>query len=135
MRWVIPTIVVLIVAGCAHSSNLFTADYTYLDNPLQERIDLTFENKSNRSACLLPEFWPNRAGKIDNAPGTIYLIVNDTAFQLAAFNTGYCPTCVTKVRPGEKVEAFIGYTDFGLPDSQFHMPKELVFDLKVYNCY
>ena len=130
-----PMVAVMVVAACAHTSDLFRVDYTYQDNPSQERIDLSFENKSSRSVCLLPEFWPNQAGKVNQASDYIHLVVNQQVFRLTSFNTGYCPSCVTKVRPGEKAEAFIGYADFGLPDSHYHLTKELVFDLRVYNCY
>ncbi len=134
MRWLLWTVTASLVLGCLHSSDLFKATYVYQDNPAQERIDLLFENKTSRSVCLMPEFWPNQAGKVNQASERIHIVVDQEEFKIASFNTGYCPACVTKVEPGEKIKGFISYADFNLAERHFVMPKNLVLDLRVYNC-
>ena len=85
--------------------------------------------------CLLPEHWPNHAGKIDQASDRVALVVGQERFPIVDFNTGYCPHgCATPVAPGEQVSSAISYSDFGLPERLMDSPKTLEFTPMAFAC-
>lgn len=125
----------LSMAGCATRTVMTPIHYQFSDNPAERRVDLTYQNTSTHLMCLLPEHWPNLGGKINQASDKVRLVVGHERFSLEDFNTGYCPQgCSLRVAPGEKVAAFIRYSDFGLPDRLANEPKVLEFVPLAYKC-
>jgi len=132
----IPGLFLLAFLGvaCAHTTRLFPISYELIDLPEQRRLELTFKNRLRYAVCLLPEFWPNAAGKIDHASSLVYLVVETRRFPIEEFNTGYCPDCPLRVEPGDEVKASIGYEAFALPDAHLGKEKRLIFSPKGYRC-
>lgn len=125
----------LLMTGCATRTVMTPIHYQFLDNPSERRIDLTYQNTSTHTMCLLPEHWPNLGGKINQASDRVHLVVDHERFPLEDFNTGYCPQgCSLRVAPGEKVAAYIRYSDFKLPDRLASEPKALEFAPLAYKC-
>lgn len=134
MRRCLSIFLLALSAGCATSSRLFVTDFVVTDNPAEQRFDLEFRNDLGRTVCLLPEFWPNRGGKIDHGADLVSLLVDGKRFALEDFNTGYCPGCSTAVAPGDSNTTFLTYADFGLPEDLRYGDKALVYELKVFFC-
>ncbi len=125
----------LIVGGCGNSWELVPADYVFKDWPSQGRVEVLFTNDTYGSLCLLPEHWPNQAGKINHASEDVFLLVAGERFPIEDFNTGYCPDgCALAVRPGETVSSSISYNDFRLPPDLWNEPKRLELPVVVYTC-
>lgn len=130
-----PIFAALFLVSCISTSALIPVQYELIDDPGQARVELRYRNDSDHTMCLLPEHWPNAAGKIHSASDTVFLIVGGQRFPIEEFNTGYCPQgCATRVAPGEEVIAFIPYSDFDLPESFRNKPKELQFSPKAFRC-
>lgn len=136
MKYVICTLI-LLVASCAsvRESALFPIRYEFSDSPSEHRIVIRFTNDFAYPVCLLPEHWPNPAGKINQASDEVYLMIEEKRFPIVDFNTGYCPAgCSLRVDPDGVVTASIPYEDFKIPKSLFDSRKELVFSPKAYRC-
>jgi len=130
-----PAMLFLLMTGCASSTVMTPIHYQFLDNPAERRIDLMYQNTSTHTMCLLPEHWPNSGGKINQAGDRVQLVVDHQHFPLEDFNTGYCPQGYSlRVPSGEKVVAFILYSDFKLPDRLASEPKMLEFAPLAYQC-
>ena len=65
MRRTFATAIFALVAGCATQSALIPITYDYVDVPAEHRIEVAYRNTTGFTMCLLPEFWPNEAGKIN----------------------------------------------------------------------
>jgi len=125
----------LVEVACASSGTLFPIEFGFQDIPEERRVAVTYSNTLEHTVCLLPEFWPNQAGKINQASGLVFLVVGEERFDIENFNTGYCPTgCALRVGPGEVVRAFIEYQSFGLPESLVREEKRLEFAPKAFRC-
>ncbi len=124
-----------LVSGCATQSALKPIKYDYVDVPAERRIEVTYRNFTGVAMCLLPEHWPNQAGKINQASDIVFLVVGQERFPIENFNTGYCPQgCATRVAPGEKISSSIPYADFSLPERLMDAPKALEFSPKAFAC-
>lgn len=125
----------LLLSGCTTTAALIPINYRMVDNPQKARIELSYRNESSQTMCLLPEHWPNAAGKINQASDLVHLKVGGERFAIEDFNTGYCPQgCATYVAPGEQIYAFIPYSAFDLPNRLFNEPKALEFSPKAFEC-
>jgi len=124
----------LVALGCTSSYEVFEIPYSYLDQPEYERVEVRFRNTFRYDVCLVPEFWPNKAGAIDQARGLVFLVIDGKRFSIRNINTGYCPGCFIRVAPGEEVVAYIPYTDFDLPKELYSLKKTLVFSPKGERC-
>jgi hypothetical protein len=125
----------LVILGCASRSALMPIKFEYRDDPGGRRVELTYLNSSRYAMCLLPEHWPNSAGKINQASDIVFLVVGQERFPIENFNTGYCPKgCATRVVPGAQVSASIAYADFGLPDRLINAEKSLEFSPVAFKC-
>lgn len=126
--------ITILICGCTSSPHLFQVHYDFSDLVDQRKIEVSYTNNLRRTVCLLPEDWPNQAGKINQASQDVFLVVDDQRLPLKDFNTGYCPDCPIRVAPGETTRAFIGYTDFAVPEALVDQKKELIFHPKGYTC-
>ena len=127
--------ILVLVAGCATQSALKPIKYEYADVPAERRIEVAYRNTTGVTMCLLPEHWPNQAGKINQASDSVFLVVGQERFPIESFNTGYCPQgCATRVAPGEKVSSSIPYADFSLPERLKDAPKTLEFSPMAFAC-
>ena len=127
--------ILLFVSGCATKPVLAPVKYEYLDVPAERRIEVTYRNTSQHPMCLLPELWPNQAGKINQASDKVFLVVGQERFPIEDFNTGYCiGDCATRVAPGRQVSSSIAYVDFRLPDRLIDARKELDFSPMAFRC-
>ena len=126
----------MLAGGCATTTTeLVRIEYAVTDNPDQRKIELTYRNVSDAAMCLLPEHWPNSAGKINQASDVVSLVVGRERFPLKSFNTGYCPEgCAIRVESGAVASAFIAYEDFALPDRATKEPKTLDFSPVTFKC-
>jgi hypothetical protein len=127
--------VVLVIMSCASTSALIPIKFEYQDDPGGKRVKVTYLNSSRYAMCLLPENWPNTAGKINQASDIVFLVVGKERFPIENVNTGYCPKgCATRVAPGTQVSASIAYADFGLPDRLINAQKSLEFSPVAFKC-
>lgn len=134
MRFVLAS-AFLAILGCASRTALMPINFEYRDDPGRKRVELTYRNSSRHAMCLLPEHWPNSAGKINQASDAVFLVVGQERFPIKDFNTGYCPQgCATRVAPGALLSAFIAYEDFGLPDRLISAQKSLEFSPVAFEC-
>ncbi len=125
----------IVFSSCAVNRAFIPIQYRFTDHPAEHRIELSYRNDSRLTMCLLPEHWPNAAGKINQASGTVFLIVGQKRFPIEDFNTGYCPGgCARRVAPGEAVFAFISYSDFSLPDEFVNAQKQFEFSPAAFRC-
>jgi hypothetical protein len=127
-------LVALLGIGCAASTGLFPIRYEFVDIPSERRIELHFRNDLGHFVCLSPEFWPNQAGKINQASGAVFLLVGTQRFPIEDFNTGYCRDCALRIAPDESVTASVRYESFGVPDSLVNEEKRIEFLPKAYRC-
>jgi hypothetical protein len=128
-------LIVALAAGCATHSALIPIKYEYADVPAEHQIEVAYRNTTRITMCLLPEQWPNQAGKINQASDSVFLVVGQERFPIENFNTGYCPQgCATRVAPGETVSSSIQYADFGLPERLKDAPKTLEFSPMGFKC-
>jgi hypothetical protein len=127
-------LVALLGIGCATSAVLFPIRYEFVDIPSERRVELHFRNYFGDSVCLSPEFWPNEAGKINQASGAVFLLIGTQRFTIEQFNTGYCRGCSLRIAPDESVTASIRYESFGVPDSLVNEEKRIEFVPKAYRC-
>ena len=110
-------------------------EYVLKDWPSEDRIEVIFTNDTEEQLCLLPEHWPNQAGKIDQASENVFLLVAGRRFPIEDFNTGYCANgCALVVHPGETVSSSIAYDDFLLPADIRQAPKQLELPVIAYTC-
>ena len=92
--------------SCASSWKPIPTEFVVKDKPSENRIEVLFTNETEELLCLLPEHWPNQAGKINQASDYVFLLVADRRFPIQDYDTGYCPEgCALVVRPGERVPA------------------------------
>jgi len=123
------------LAACATNNRLTKIDYLLTDDPQNRRIELTYHNSTTQSMCLLPEHWPNQAGKINQGHDRMALVVAGERFPVADFNTGYCPQgCAIRVAPGSNQSARVSYEDFALPERFWSAPKTLEFSPTAFVC-
>ena len=125
----------LLLTGCVTETVPIPVHYQLVDNPEEGRVELAYQNTSGDTMCLLPEHWPNEAGKINQASGRVWLIVDHERFSIENFNTGYClQGCAVHVAPGQTVRAFISYQDFNLPAELANEPKAMDFESVAFKC-
>jgi hypothetical protein len=125
----------LLVVGCASSWEPVPTEYVFKDRPSEGRVEVLFTNDTENQLCLLPDHWPNQAGKINQASDYVFLLVAGERFPIEDFNTGYCPGgCALVVHPGETVSSSIAYDDFQLPDDLRRAPKQLELPVVAYTC-
>lgn len=106
-----------------------------MDVPEERHIEVTYWNRTNVTMCLLPEHWPNEAGKINQASERVALVIGEERFPIADFNTGYCPQgCATRVAPADRASASIAYADFGIPEQLTDAPKTMIFSPMAFAC-
>jgi hypothetical protein len=110
-------------------------EFALKDWPSENRIEVLFTNDAEDPLCLLPEHWPNQAGKINQASENVFLLVGGRRFPIEDFNTGYCSDgCALVVHPGETVSSSIAYDDFQLPGDLRYAPKQLEMPFVAYAC-
>lgn len=126
---------VMFLVGCASNGELIPVAFEFLDHPSERRVEVVYQNDSKHAMCLLPEHWPNQAGKVMEGARSVQLVVGQQRFPIENFNTGYCPQgCETRVAPGHKISASISYDDFKLPTALEAEPKSLDFSPVAYRC-
>lgn len=110
--------------------------YQFVDHPSQRRVELLYRNESKHTVCISADYWPNRAGKLNQMSGRAFLVAGGERFPIDEFNTGYCigETCARRVGPGEQISGSIPYTEFGLPERLKNQPKTLEFSSIGYVC-
>jgi hypothetical protein len=122
-------------SGCARHYDLSPIDYEFVDDPERQEITVSYKNDSDHWMCLLPEHWPNKAGKLNQSGSRLSLSVAGESFPATDFNTGYCPTgCELKVAPAEKITATVPYAEFSLPKRLWSSAKVLSFSPMAYEC-
>ena len=128
---------VVSVTGCVSVFDPIPIEYEFLDDIPGHRVELRYLNNLEFATCLLPGSWPNLGGKINDASTRVFLVVGDERLPIRDWNTGYCGQpdgCATHVAPGDRVLAFISYSDFGLPERLYEQPKSLEFSPVAYKC-
>jgi len=135
MRTLLITTFVFALAACATQAKLTKVEYLFSDSPQDRSIELAYHNETMRTMCLLPEHWPNQAGKISQGSDRMVLVVGGKRFPVEDFNTGYCPEgCAVRVAPGSKLSARVSYADFALPERLWGASKRLEFSPMAYAC-
>lgn len=129
---------VALIAGCATTELGQSADIPYLYEDLipMKAFGLTYKNETSKPMCLTPDNWPNDAGKLDQASSRAWVEIKGTQSRYAIkdFNTGYCPQCAQRVRPGETVTGIIPYEEFLIPEKYQSAKKTLHFHAQGFVC-
>lgn len=130
MRSAILAAIWVMAGACSTTANPSTLiDYRTIDKPGEQRLELRYQNDTDRTMCLLPEFWPNGRGTGG------FVRVGSERFAIEDVDTGYCPQgCARRVAPGEEITGSIPYADFNLPERLWHEPKTLEFRPQAYVC-
>jgi hypothetical protein len=130
MRFHLLPMILLITSACATTASSSTSiAYRMIDHPDEQRLELRYKNETDRTMCLLPEFWPNGRGTGG------FVSVGSERFAIEDVDTGYCPQgCARRVAPGEEIAGSIPYSDFNLPDRLWQEPKALEFQPQAYVC-
>lgn len=124
-----------VLTSCATPANLVKVDYGFLDSPSDQHIELSYRNKTPHTMCLLPEHWPNQAGKINQGSDRMVLVAGAERFPVEDFNTGYCPEgCPLRVAPGAELLTSVSYAEFALPERLWGAAKTLEFAPLAYAC-
>jgi len=124
-----------LVGACAYTTSSVPIAYTLSDLPDRKGIEVSYINRTRQMLCLSPSQWPNAAGKLNQASDQVFLLVDGVQYPIEDFNTGYCSGgCPIYVAPGERVSAFIPYSEFKLPAGLNSKPKSLQFSPNAYPC-
>jgi hypothetical protein len=113
--------------------------YTYSDAPSEERIKVNLVSESSRQMCVAMETWPSSGTVSTNRLNTtgIYLI---TAGIIYAFKDtedhGECfeGSCVIFINKQDRIDGYLPYADFGLPQNSYSLQKELKFVPQPFWC-
>ena len=117
-----------LLGGCATSAlTYYKPAYVVRDAPDDGRMYLELQNTTGKTLCLDEASWPNSEGEIDSASKRVSINVNGTSFPMKSIDTGYCPGCGAKVKPGGKLTGFVKYEYFNIPREYIYSKKELIF--------
>ncbi|MEM7280018.1 MAG: hypothetical protein AAF438_00105 [Pseudomonadota bacterium] len=133
MKRILLAILCCATQGCANNWVQISVEFKTKDRRSTEQIEVRYTNDTGSTVCLLPEHWPNQAGKI-NQTKAVFLIVSGERFPIEYFNTGYCPDCKLIVQPDETVTSSISYDDFQLPAKLRDQPKNLELPSVAFSC-
>jgi hypothetical protein len=124
------------LAGCATAikSHISKINYSYTDDLNNRSFNLEYVNTENRKICISPDYWPNQAGKINQASSYVWVDIEQYRFNLLDYNTGYCPKCSIKVLPGQKITGHIPYAEFQIPEHFYKAKKILHFQPQSSSC-
>jgi hypothetical protein len=117
-RWAL--ILIFVLCGCV-SHEPATAPrfaFSYTDDPSRGRLVLSLTSQSSRMLCVTPANWPTSTGAIQSPEGRVWLSVDNVRYDYKDIYAGYCPDCLTRIRPGETLTAALPYANFeGLPST------------------
>jgi hypothetical protein len=116
------------------TTSSFDIPYFYEDLPQSQSLVLQYINKYQKAVCLTPSDWPNSAGRLDQDPSNVWIEIEGKRFGIRPFNTGYCPKCARKVKPGDHITGKISYNDFDVPTHLYGAKKSLHFQPKGFHC-
>lgn len=126
---------IFVLSACASSPAApFPLPYSWADEVESRTFQLTYTNRTDRTVCLAPDNWPNEAGKVDQASSILWVTIVGKKYHIEDFNTGYCPDCAVRVRPGQQVAASLRYDDFSIPEELYQARKTLHFDAVGFTC-
>lgn len=135
MRAVVIFALGFLVAGCAAKTETVYINYTMVDQPDNQRVQLRYRNETKTAICLTNDQWPNSAGKINYGSDFLILVVKNERFPVIDFDTGVCSgPCAERVAVGEEVVTYVPYTDFKLPERLWNEPKTLKFRPQGFSC-
>lgn len=106
-------------------------------NDAQKRFDLRLVSTDIRPLCLTAEQWPSPSGKVESGGARAVLIMNAQRFPASNANFGYCPGGCGQLRvePGNDLNGFVGYAEFGDERLIASTPdKTLRFNVQPYLC-
>jgi len=84
------------------------------DEPAKLRFSLLLVSLDRREICIDPSAWPDAQGKTQTGRD-VYSIVTEQETLFPHEPTVYidCFDCETRIRPGESLNGFIEYSEFG----------------------
>ena len=133
MKVILASLAVVISACATATVRYIPIDYKVIDQPEVQSLRLVYENKENKRVCIGPDNWPSTGGIIDNSGDEFYIEVAGNKYLLQS-EQDYCPSCVTKVRPRQTIEAKLNYASFRLPETLYSKPKTLHLKSTGYVC-
>jgi len=72
----------VIASGCIFpKTQTFPINYQFNDLPQESKIELRYENNTEKTVCLLPEMWPNSKGEIHFGGEFMFLIIKGKNIQ------------------------------------------------------
>lgn len=127
--------IVLVGYGCVTTEmDMYRVEYQFNDHPDQARIELIFENRTDKKLCLSSDAWPSEAGKLDQMNDRVFMLIANERFPIAYFEE-YCPKgCYTSVSAGEKIIRSIPYSEFNIPERLRYESKTLEFQPQAFVC-
>lgn len=134
MKIIYTAIAIATASACAAGAvRLVPIDYRVVDSPETQSLQLIYKNSSTKKVCIGAENWPSKGGIIDNSGDEFYVTVNDKQYFLK-LEQDYCPTCETKIKPGQTIESKLNYSSFDLPADLYNSPKTLHLKSTGYIC-
>lgn len=118
----------IIACQTTRSSSAVGFEHSFVDDISQRQILISYKNKSNRSICLSPVYWPNKHGFLSTGGDLAQLVVAGNSYPMVPNNGGYCPGCATEVRPGQEIKGAFPYSVFELPEELYTEEKQLYFE-------
>ena len=103
------------------------------DRPAEARFSLILSSKDNRDICVSTTVWPDRDGGTQTGRD-VYSLETDRGTMFphppTMFADCWGAGCETRLRPGESIEGFIAYSEFGDPaDIKALRKRELHVDI------
>lgn len=120
----------LFLAGC---QSLADEKPTYFspavqDEPSSGLLRLSYTNDMGRKICLDPYSWPSRGGFVNTDGEQVYLLVRGVRYYHRREQDNCPKGCNIVVPAGKRMDGFLRYNSFELPQELYHEPKVLHFE-------
>ena len=107
------------------------------ENPELRRFDIRLVSRVRYSICITQDQWSNGLGQLESSARLTKLRSGDIVLTAKESNFGFCtgPQCRLRIPPGESLEGFIGFDQFGDPVRIAALPnKRLEFGADPVRC-
>ena len=92
----------------------FDYDVTVVNNPNEQRFDLTLTSRSRFNICFGHSDRPTSVGAMEAIPERLWVEHSETRFEMGPIDMGYCiGSCyAVRLKPAAQATAFLQYSRF-----------------------